>query len=111
MSRSSSAQDRKARVELLQARAALERQSIVHGVHDVKASLKPRALLESVFPKSKRKSPSDLLLRTFSMSRRYPMVLSLGSAIISKAARRRLKWWKLAAGALVAWQASRNLRR
>jgi len=111
MSRTSSAHDRKARIELLQARAALERQGVVHGVHDIKASLKPRALLDSVFPKSKRKSPSDLLLRTFSMSRRYPMILSLGSAIFSKAARRRAKWWKIAAGALVAWQASRSLRR
>jgi len=106
----SSARDRKTRIELLQARAAIERQSMVHGVQYLGASLTPRGLMESVFPRSKRKSPSDLLMSTVNLSRKYPMLLSVGSALFTARARRRLRWWKLAAGALVAWQAARNLR-
>src|SRR5690606_9655901 len=92
-------QDRAVRIELLRARAAMERQGFAHGVTELRESLTPRGLLESVFPKSKRKSPSDLAMQAFSFSRRYPMVLSLGSALLSTAARRRMRWWKLAAGA------------
>lgn len=111
MSRLSSGRDRAIRIELLRARAAIERQGMARGLRQLGDSLTPRGLLESFFPRSRRTSPSDLLLRAFTMSRRYPMVLSLGSALLSTAARRRLRWWKLAAGAVVAWQMSRNLRR
>lgn len=49
-------------------------------------------------------------MSTVNLSRKYPMLLSVGSALFTARARRRLRWWKLAAGALVAWQAARNLR-
>lgn len=115
MSRLPPNRDRALRIELLRARAAMERQSVAHGVQHLGASLTPRGLLESFLPKSRsrgpRKSPSDLLLQAFSVSRRYPMILSLGSALFSTAARRKLRWWKLAAGAVLAWQVSRNLRK
>lgn len=111
MSSQPSGRDRAVRIELLRSRAAIERQGIAHGLTELKASLTPRGLLESFMPKSRRKSPTDLLMRAFTMSRRYPMVLSLGSALLSTAARRRMRWWKLAAGAVVAWQVSRNLRK
>lgn len=106
--------DRAVRIELLRARAAIERQSMAHGIHELGQSFTPRGLLDAVLPsrsRGKRRSPSQLLLQAFSMSRRYPMVLSLGSALLSGVARRKLRWWKLAAGAVVAWQVSRNLRR
>ena len=108
---SGSSRDRAVRIELLRARAAIERQSMAHSVRQVGVALTPRGLLESFFPRSRQTSPSDLLTRAFMLSRRYPMVLSLGSALLSTAARRRLRWWKLAAGAVLAWQMSRNLRR
>lgn len=114
MSQPSSRHDRTVRIELLRARAAIERQSMAHGVQQLSESLTPRGLLESILPggggSSRRASPSDMLSRVFSMSRRYPMVLSLGSALLSTAARRRLRWWKLAVGAAVAWQVSRRRR-
>lgn len=103
--------DRAVRIELLRARAAMERQGLALGVTEVRKRMTPRGLLESVFPKSKRRSPSDLAMQAFTFSRRYPMVLSLGSTLFSTVLRRRLRWWKLAAGALVAWQVSRNLRK
>lgn len=112
MSQSSSRHDRAVRIELLRARAAIERQSMAHGVQQLGETLTPRGLLESFLPGGggRRASPSDMLGRVFSMSRRYPMVLSLGSALLSTAARRRLRWWKLALGAAVAWQVSRKRR-
>lgn len=110
MSRALTARERALRIELLRARAAIERQSMVHGLHHLGGSLTPRGLLESVFPKSRRTSPSDLVMRAFSVTRRYPMMLSLGSALFSATARRKLRWWKVLGGAIVAWQMSRNLR-
>jgi len=109
-----STKDRAVRIELLRARAAIERQSVAHSIQDLGQSLTPRGILDAVLPSrasGKRRPPSQLLLQAFSMTRRYPMVLSLGSALLSGAARRKLRWWKLAAGAVVAWQMSRNLRR
>lgn len=111
MSRSSPARDRTVRIELLRARAAVERQSVAQCVQHLGASLTPRGLMESFLPGSGGKSPSDMLLRTFSLSRRYPMMLSLGSALLSTVARRRLRGWRLAAGAVLAWQMSRKLRK
>ncbi len=108
MSKPSSTRDRALRIELLRARAAIERQSVAHGVHELGSSLTPRGLLESFFPRSRGKSPSDLLFRALTLSKRYPMMLSLGSALFSTAKRQRVRWWKLAAGALVAWQMSRK---
>ena len=115
MSKKSPAQQRAIRIELLRARAAIERQGVVHGVNHLRDSLTPRGLLESVFPKKSRRtpraSPSDWLLRGWSYSRRYPMLLSLGSTLLSTGARRKLRWWKYAAAAVLAWQVSRNLRK
>lgn len=115
MSRRNSSRDRAVRIELLRARAAIERQSVVHNVQSLGQSLTPRGLLETFMPRlgsgGRRKPPSDLLMQAFSFSRRYPMVLSMGTALLSKAARRKIRWWKLAAGAVLAWQASRNLRK
>lgn len=111
MSRTPTGRERAVRIELLRARAAIERQSMVHGLQHLGSSLTPRGLLSSVFPRASRRSPADLLMQAFSMSRRYPMILSLGSALVSATARRRLRWWKLAAAAAAAWQMSRSLRK
>jgi len=116
MSRQLSARERAVRIELLRARAAIERQSMAHSVQHLSNSLTPRGLLESIMPGFRRSvrghsSPSSMLLQAFSFTRRYPMILSMGSALLSTAARRKLRWWKLLAGAAVAWQASRNLRK
>ncbi|MFA7669545.1 MAG: hypothetical protein WCX93_09380 [Burkholderiaceae bacterium] len=109
MSRSSG-RDRAIRIELLRARAAIERQGMARGLQQLGDSLTPRGLLESLLPRSRRRSPSDLLLSAFTITKKYPMVLSLGSALLS-ATRRRRRLWKLAAGAVLAWQVSRNLRK
>lgn len=110
MSKVQSGRDRAVQIELLRARAAIERQSVAHGLHDLRESLTPRGLLESVFPRSKRKSPTQILLQAATLSRRYPMLLSLGSALFSASTRRRMRWWKLAVGAFVAWRVANRGR-
>src|SRR5690554_6754823 len=116
MSRQLSARERAVRIELLRARAAIERQSVAHGVQYLSNSITPRGLLEMVMPRFRgmgrgRGSSSSMLLQAFSFTRRYPMILSMGLALLSTAARRKLRLWKLAAGAVLAWHASRNLRK
>ena|SRR5690606_7948950 len=104
-------QQRAVRMELLRARAAIERQGVVREINELRGSLTPRGLLEVVFPKSRRASPSDLLVRGLAFSRRYPMLLSLGSALLSRRSRKQVRWLKLAGAAVLAWQLGRGLRR
>lgn len=111
MSRTHTARERAARIELLRARAAIERQSLAHGVQHLGDALTPGALISSVLPRSAGRSSVGLLMQAFSLTRRYPMVLSLASALLSAPVRRRLRWLKLAAGAVAAWQVARQLRR
>jgi hypothetical protein len=111
MSRALSARERALRIELLRARAAIERQSMAHGLHHLGQSLTPRGLFQSVFPSSRRSSPSDLVMRAVSISRQYPMILSVGTALFSATARRKLRWWKVLGSAAMGWLMSRNLRK
>ncbi|HLU78746.1 MAG TPA: hypothetical protein VKZ52_04165 [Burkholderiaceae bacterium] len=115
MKRRTTSRDRAVRIELLRARAAIERQSVAHNLRDLGQTLTPRGLLDTFLPRLRlgggRRRGSDLLTQVFSMSGRYPLLLSMGSALLSTAARRKLRWWKLAAGAVLAWQASRTLRK
>lgn len=112
MSRLPPNRDRALRIELLRARAVIERQSMIQNAQQLGESLTPRGLMESFLPGGgKRSSPSDLLMKGYRLTRRYPMVLSLGSALLTATARRRMRWLKLAAGAVVAWQVSRNLKK
>src|SRR5690606_38802234 len=84
---------------------------LAHGVADVRESLTPRNLLESFLPRSRRRAASSgLLLQMLNLTRSYPMVLSLGSAVLSTVARRRMRLWKLAGGAALAWLLARNRR-
>ena len=107
---SQASHNRKVRIELLQARAAIERQSVVHGVQDLGASLTPRGLMESFMPRGRSGASPDLMTRVLSLYRRYPVVLSLGSAMFSRRGRQKLRWVKLAAAGFVAWRAAKSLR-
>lgn len=102
--------DREVRLELLRARAAIERQAVAQNVLDLRESLTPRGLFDSVLPAARRRSLVGSAMRMLSLSRRYPVVLSLGSALLSTAARRRVRWWKLAGAAVLAWLLARQRR-
>lgn len=101
--------ERAARVELLRARAAIERHDLARGVRRLRVSLSPKSLFKEALPVFiARGKPVDWLLQGVGLVRRYPFLLSGASAIISG---RRARWIKLAAGVLVGWKLSHSLGR
>jgi len=104
MKKPQTAGERKARIELLRARAAIERHGVARSVRQVRDSLSPRGLLKEALPAfAGGKKPVDLFLHALSVARRYPFLISGASAILT-GKRSRLRWLKLGAGALLGWQ-------
>lgn len=108
MTKPLSASERALRIELLRARAALERQSFVYSARSVCESLTPMGVARSVFPGMTKKGPANWLMQGFSVARRYPFLASGLSALVSGAGRRR-GLWRVAAGLLLSWQVARAL--
>ena len=102
--------ERALRIELIRARAALERQTFIRSAGDLRDCLKPAALVKSLIPRSVSKvRPADLLFQGVSLARRYPLLTSSVSTVLSGVGKRR-RWWRIAAGLLVSWQLARSLR-
>ena len=104
MKKPQTGKDRMVRIELLRARAAIERQGLAHSVRQVRASLSPGGLLKEALPAfAAGKRPVDWFLQALGVARRYPFLISGASAILT-GKRSRLRWLKLGAGALLGWQ-------
>jgi hypothetical protein len=102
--------DRAVRIELLRARAALEREELVQNVADLGVSLSPSHLLKGLLPGGLGVgSGSRLALQAFTVARRYPVILSTLSAMFL-GGNKRSKLVKLATGAVVGWQVFRAWR-
>jgi len=102
--------DRALRIELIRARAALERQTLIRTTGNLRASLRPAALVRGLIPRSISKvRPVDLVFQGITLARRYPLLTSSVSAVLSGVGKRR-RWWRIAAGLLVSWQLARSLR-
>jgi len=110
MKKALNGEERAARIELLRARAAIERHNLARSVHELKASLAPKTLFREALPAFAGSRPVDWALSGLSFVRRYPFLLSGVSAILG-GRRSRLRWVKVAAGLLVGWQLSRQLSR
>ncbi|WP_332457748.1 hypothetical protein [Bordetella genomosp. 9] len=108
MNKVSPAVDRQVRIELLRARAAVERESLVHCVSDLTQSLSPSRLIKGMMPRVGVGNASMLAWRAFSMARRYPVIMSTVSAIFLRGKRSRLL--KLATAAVVGFQVYRGWR-
>jgi len=105
----SAAKLREVRIELLRARAALERQTLGTSIRHLGQDLKPSALLRSFLPGSvSRKRPTDWLFQGLSLMRRYPFIVSTASALLS-GVRKRRRLLRLGAGLLLSWQVARNM--
>src|SRR5690606_22920566 len=105
----SSARLREVKIELLRARAAIERQSLQNSLHHLGQDLQPKALLRSLLPASmSRKRPTDWLFQGVSLMRRYPFIVSTASALLS-GVRKRHRLLRLGAGLLLSWQVARNM--
>jgi hypothetical protein len=97
--------DRAVHIQLLRARAALEREALVESVVQVGESLRPSSLLHSVWPKMRAAGGSRTALQAFTLLRRYPMVASSLSALVMGKGRG-LKLLKLGG---IAWAAVQML--
>lgn len=104
-----SSRQREIQIELLRARAAIERQTLSTGLKHLGHDLQPGSLLRSLLPKSVgRKKPSELLFQGVSLLRRYPFLISTASAVFS-GVRKRKRLLRIGAGLLLSWQLSRGL--
>jgi len=111
--------DRAVRMELLRAKAAVEREALLHNLAEAGVALSPSHLMRSLLPGSLQGlvgggglgggGSSKIAMQAFTLLRRYPMVLSSVSALFLKG-NKKSKLLKLAAGALVGWQALRVWR-
>ena len=105
-----SARERAVRIELARARAALERQAIARDARELASSLRPSALAHSAFPRLSSRSPSQWLLDAVTLTRRYPLLASSASALLSGLGKgKRRRWWRIGAGLLLSWQLARNM--
>lgn len=109
MSKSSSTIDRTVRIELLRARAALERESLAHDIASTTRSFKPGNLVKQWLPSFARGNMSGLIWQGITLARRYPIVSSTLSAVVMGRGKR-ARLFKLAGGALLGWQAFKAWR-
>jgi hypothetical protein len=106
----SNATDRTVRIELLKARAALERQSIARNVRILSHDIHPASIMRNLFPRLASRSPAGWLMQGLSATRRYPLVTSSLSALLSGATKRK-RWLRIGAGLLLTWQVARSLNK
>ncbi|WP_228255760.1 hypothetical protein [Pollutimonas thiosulfatoxidans] len=102
--------ERALRIELVRARAALERQTMARSTHELVGSLHPRALLRGMMPKGSGLSMTDWIFKVLTLARRYPLLTSSVSAVVTGAARRK-NWWRIGIGLLLSWQLARHASR
>lgn len=101
---------RSVQIELVRARAALERQSVVHAVRSLGVSMQPRVIARQAFPRLTGRSLAGWALQVVAMTRRYPLLASTASTVLSSLGLgRRRRWWRLGAGLLLSWQIARNM--
>ncbi len=103
MTKRSPTVDRAVRIELLRARAAIERESLAQNVVSAGRRLEPGALIRGMLPGLASGGASRWALQAITLARRYPIVSSSLSAMFMRGGKRG-KLLKIAGGALVGWQ-------
>lgn len=102
--------ERALRIEIVRARAALERERLARNARDLGRDLAPGRLAAGLFPRlAVGVSPIGWLRHAGALARRYPMLLSVASAALSGVGRRR--WWRIGAALLTGAQVARALTR
>ncbi|SHI15327.1 hypothetical protein [Pollutimonas bauzanensis] len=110
MKKSLSAKERALQVELMRARAALERQSLARDLNGLSQSMRPAALMHALFPRLSSRKPSDWLFQALALSRQYPLLASGASALLTGIGKRR-RLWRIGAGLLLSWQVARAMKK
>lgn len=110
MAKRSPSIDRAVRIELLRARAAIERESLAHSIASTSRSLTPGNLLKRWLPGlGGSGNLSNLLWQGVSLARRYPFISSTVSALIMGRGKRS-RLFRVAGGVLLGWQAFKAWR-
>lgn len=109
MAKSSPSIDRAVRIELLRARAAIERESLAHDIASASRSLQPRNLVKRWLPGFNRGNVTSLIWQGVALARRYPFISSTVSALIMGRGKRS-RLLRLGGGALLGWQAFKAWR-
>lgn len=97
---------RQLQIELLRTRAEFERLALRRSACELLEASRPAALLSQA-GSGLRASGLTWLVAGWRLMRRYPMVLSSASAVLS-GARRSNPYIRLGVGALIAWQVLRR---
>jgi hypothetical protein len=95
--------DRAVRIELLRARAALEREAFVVSVVEARQSLSPRSLFSSVWPRVAAANSSRLAMQALGLMRRYPVIGS-GLSTLVFGGTKKTGLLKLGGGLLLGWR-------
>lgn len=107
-----SADERAVRIELVRARAALERRRLLRSTERLTQSSSPAELVRSFIPASLQSLGSgnagDLLGQAVGFARRYPMLLSSLSSLIPVFGRRK-RLMRFGVGLLLSWQIARKV--
>ncbi|MFY0480831.1 hypothetical protein [Achromobacter marplatensis] len=103
MSKRSPTVDRAVRIELLRARAAIERESLAQGIISTGRRLEPSSIIRGLLPRLASGGASRWALQAITLARRYPLVSSSLSTLLMRGGKR-FKLLKIAGGALVGWQ-------
>ncbi|MBR8655335.1 hypothetical protein KDH83_18690 [Achromobacter sp. Marseille-Q0513] len=103
MAKRSPSIDRAVRIELLRARAAIERESLAQSIASAGRKLEPASLIKGLLPGLASSNASRWALQAIGLARRYPLVSSSLSAMFMRGGKR-FRLLKVAAGALVGWQ-------
>jgi len=98
----SPAVDRAVRIELLRARAALEREALAHEFSQLGRSLDPRSLVQGLMPRFTGGQGRHFLWRAVRLARRFPVLTSTVSAWVLGGKRSRL--FRLGSAAVLGWQ-------
>ncbi len=109
--KSMSSAEREVRIELVRARAALERRRLLRGAERLAQAASPAELVRGIIPPGLQSlgssRPSDWVAHAVSLGRRYPMLLSGLTSLIPMLGRRR-RLLRLGAGLLLSWQIARK---
>lgn len=103
MTKRSPTVDRAVRIELLRARAAIERESLAQGIVSTSRRLEPASLLKRFLPGLASGGASRWAMQAIGLARRYPIISSSLSAMFMRGGGKS-KLLKVAGGALVGWQ-------
>ncbi|AKQ59325.1 hypothetical protein [Bordetella hinzii] len=101
--RQSPAVERQVRIELLRARAAIERESLAQSIAEAGQALEPANLVRGLLPRLTQGGATQWMWQAYRLARRYPIVSSAASALFMGGGKRRgmLRWAGLG---LVGWQ-------